>query len=128
MFNISFSEFIVILLLAFIILGPDEMGKVARFCGKAVREGRKYMYRIKEYVNEETAGTGLDDVKDAVSDLNDTLRETKKTLSGADLKEAVGDLAAKPAVKTEPAAKQKKTDQTDTSEKSDHAESEKKEK
>ena len=50
------------------------------------------------------------------------------TLSGADLKEAVGDLAAKPAVKTEPTAKQKKTDQTDTSEKSDHAESEKKEK
>lgn len=79
MFNISFAEFIVIMLLAFLILGPNEMVKVARFLGRAVRKCRKMLWQIKEYVNEEAAETGLDDVKETIS-------EVKQAASEADLR------------------------------------------
>ena len=75
MFNISFAEFIVILLLAFLILGPDEMVKAARFFGKLVRKGRKLLWKIREFVNEEVSEAGLDDVKETVSEVRDTVEE-----------------------------------------------------
>ena len=75
MFNISFAEFIVILLLAFLILGPDEMVKAARFFGKLVRKGRKLLWKIREFVNEEVSAAGLDDVKETVSEVKDTVEE-----------------------------------------------------
>ena len=81
MFNISFSELIIILILAFLILGPSEIGKVARFLGKAVRESRKILYRIKEYVNEET---GIDDIEDVFSDVEKDVKDVKKTVSETD--------------------------------------------
>lgn len=82
MLNISFAEFIVILLLAFLILGPNEMVKVARFLGRAVRTCRKLLWQVKEYVNDEAADAGLSDVKD-------TIREVKDTVKDADLREDV---------------------------------------
>ena len=75
MFNISFAEFIVILLLAFLILGPDEMVKAARFFGKLVRKGRKLLWKIREFVNEEVSEAGLDDVKETVSEVRETVKE-----------------------------------------------------
>ena len=75
MFNISFAEFIVIMLLAFLILGPNEMVKVARFFGRAVRKCRKWLWQIKEYVNEEAADTGLKDVKETLSEVKDAASE-----------------------------------------------------
>lgn len=75
MFNISFAELIVILLLAFLILGPDEMVKVARFFGKLVRKGRKLLWRIRDYVNDEASDAGLDEVKETVSEVKDTIKE-----------------------------------------------------
>lgn len=73
MFNISFAEFIVILLISFLVLGPDEMVKIARFCGRAVRKGRVALGRIKSYVNEETEDLHLDEVKRAAEDLEKTV-------------------------------------------------------
>lgn len=75
MFNISFAELVVILLLAFLILGPDEMVKVARFFGKLVRKGRKLLWRIRDYVNDEASDAGLDEVKETVSEVKDTIKE-----------------------------------------------------
>lgn len=75
MFNISFAELMVILLLAFLILGPDEMVKVARFFGRLVRKSRKLLWQIREYVNEEAAETGIDEVKKAVSEVKDVAKE-----------------------------------------------------
>lgn len=75
MFNISFAELMVILLLAFLILGPDEMVKVARFFGRLVRKSRKLLWQIKEYVNEEAVETGIEEVKKAVSEVKDVAKE-----------------------------------------------------
>lgn len=87
MFNISLAECIVILLLAFLILGPDEMVKIARFLGKAVRKCRGLLYKIKEYVNEEAADSGIDEIKNVADEIKevqasiDVREELKKNLS-----------------------------------------------
>lgn len=92
MFNISFAELLVILLLAFLILGPNEMVKIARFFGRLVRKGRGLMYQIRDYVNEEAADVGLDDVKQTVTEVKETAIEAdlRKTLQKeeADLRKA----------------------------------------
>ena len=75
MFNISFAELIVILILAFVILGPDEMVKVARFCGRVVRKSRRLLWQIKEYVNDEAAETSLDEVKKAADEVKTAAAE-----------------------------------------------------
>lgn len=92
MFNISFAELIVILILAFIILGPDEMVKVARFCGRLVRKSRHLLWQIKEYVNKEAAETGLDEVKKAADEVRNTAAEADIR---RDLKGMPGNVAEK---------------------------------
>lgn len=72
MFNIGFSELILILLVAFVIVGPRDLPKVAGALGRGFRTV-KNMYR--DFKEE----TGLDEVekefKDASSDLKKTMRE-----------------------------------------------------
>lgn len=67
MFNISFAELIVILLLGALILGPGEIGAVARFCGRAVRKSRGLLSEIKAYVNADDGE--LDDIKAAAEEI-----------------------------------------------------------
>ena len=93
MFNISFAECIVILLLAFLILGPDEMVKIARFLGKAVRKCRGLLYKIKEYVNDEAADSGLDEIKKVADEIKDVQSsvDIRKDLKKDLLDETKGD-------------------------------------
>ncbi|MBQ1251880.1 MAG: twin-arginine translocase TatA/TatE family subunit [Firmicutes bacterium] len=93
MFNISFAECIVILLLAFLILGPDEMVKIARFLGRAVRKCRGLLYKIKEYVNDEAADSGLDEIKKVADEIKDVQSsvDIRKDLKRDLLDETKGD-------------------------------------
>lgn len=75
MFNISFAELLVILLVAFLVLGPKEMGKVARGLGKAVKKSQKFVMDMKTFVNENTED--LDDIKEAVSDVKESVNSVK---------------------------------------------------
>ena len=56
MFNIGFAELILILLIAFIIVGPKDLPKVARALGRFVR----YIRNMIEEVKRES---GLDEVE-----------------------------------------------------------------
>ena len=76
MFNISFAELIVILLLGALVLGPEEIGAVARFCGRAARKSRGLLAMIKEYVNEDEIAE-LKAIKTPV----DEMREIKDSLN-----------------------------------------------
>ena len=93
MFNISFAECIVILLLAFLILGPDEMVKIARFLGRAVRKCRGLLYKITEYVNDEAADSGLDEIKKVADEIKDVQSsvDIRKDLKRDLLDETKGD-------------------------------------
>ena len=77
MFNISFAELMVILLLAFLVLGPKEMSKVARFLGRAVKKCQKFLVDMKAYVNDSTEDSSLKEIKTAVSDVKETVDSVK---------------------------------------------------
>ena len=55
-FNIGFSEIILILLVAFLIVGPKDLPKVARWLGRQVKKARQLIREIK-------AETGWDDLE-----------------------------------------------------------------
>ena len=56
MFNIGFAELLVILLIAFVVVGPKDLPKVARALGRFV----KYIRKMIEEVKRES---GLDEVE-----------------------------------------------------------------
>jgi len=72
MFNIGFAELIVILLVAFVVVGPKDLPRVARTLGRWVKT-------IKRMFNEFKEEAGLDDTikefKDIQRDVNTTVRE-----------------------------------------------------
>lgn len=74
MFNIGFSELILILLVAFLVVGPKDLPKVARTIGKWVRY-------LQELFQEFKAETGLDET---IEELKTTEVDFKQTLQQAD--------------------------------------------
>ena len=70
MFNIGFSELILILLVAFVIVGPKDLPKVARALGRGVRN-------VKRWIDEFKEETGLDE---AIDEFNKTSRDLERTL------------------------------------------------
>ena len=65
MFNIGFEELILILLVAFVIVGPKDLPKVARAIGRFV----KMLKQMYEDFKEET----INEFQDASRDLSNTL-------------------------------------------------------
>ncbi|HQS38076.1 MAG: twin arginine-targeting protein translocase TatB [Methylotenera sp. 24-45-7] len=53
MFDIAFSELIVIAIVALIVIGPEKLPKLARTLGAITGRMQKYMTQIKEEVNRE---------------------------------------------------------------------------
>lgn len=74
MFNIGFSELILILLVAFVIVGPRDLPRVARALGRGVRW-------IKAFIKDFQEETGLDE---AVDEFKKTSRDLEKTFREAD--------------------------------------------
>ncbi len=74
MFNIGFSELILILLVAFVFVGPKDLPKVARALGRGVRW-------IKGFIKDFQAETGLDE---AVNEFKKTSHELEQTFKEAD--------------------------------------------
>ncbi len=54
MFDIAFSELVVIAIVALIVIGPEKLPKVARTIGTMVGRMQRYMAQIKEEVNRES--------------------------------------------------------------------------
>ena len=86
MFNIGFEELILILLVAFVFVGPKDLPKVARAIGRFVKMVKQMFEDFKEE-------TGLDET---LSELEDTSRDLTKTIREADpradIKDAQRDL------------------------------------
>ena len=53
MFDIAFSELVVIAIVALIVIGPEKLPKVARTLGALAGRMQRYMAQIKEEVNRE---------------------------------------------------------------------------
>ena len=48
MFNIGFSELLLVLLVAFLVVGPKDLPKVARWLGRTVKKSRRLLNEIKK--------------------------------------------------------------------------------
>lgn len=85
-FNIGFSELILVLLVAFLIVGPKDLPKVARWLGRTVRRARQLIQELKKE-------TGWDELeKEAASvkqEIDQTVKENDVT---ADIRSAANDL------------------------------------
>ena len=82
MFNIGFSELILVLVIAYVIVGPKDLPKVARFLARLVRRSRQLIRELKQEVGWDEM---LKETEDVRKDVNDTLREADIT---ADLRDA----------------------------------------
>ena len=90
MFNIGFSELIIVLLIAFLVVGPKDLPKVARWLGRMVK-------KLKQMINEVKRETGWDDlekeIKDTSTDLSKSMKDLKNDLDiTSELKGASRDL------------------------------------
>lgn len=84
MFDIGFSELLLIAVVALIVLGPERLPKAARFAGLWVRRARQQWYSVKSEFENELAA----------DELKRSLRETQESLRSAEaqLREGAGAL------------------------------------
>lgn len=72
MFNIGFAELMLILLVAFVVVGPRDLPKVAAALGRGVRTIKKFM---REFQDETGIGEVVDEFKKTSRDLERTFKE-----------------------------------------------------
>ena len=81
MFDIGFSELLVIAVVALIVLGPERLPKAARFAGLWVRRARAQWNSVKDELERELAADelkrSLHDARQAAQDLQQALHDTE---------------------------------------------------
>ena len=73
MFNIGAGEILVVLVVAFVIVGPDDLPKVARWLGRQVR-------RLRTVIRDIKVETGWNEVEKEVQDIQRDIRQTAREL------------------------------------------------
>ena len=81
MFNIGMTEIILLLIIAFVVVGPQDLPKVARALGRFVRYIRTMIEEIKRE-------TGFDEVAEELKGIN---REIQQDLKAADIRQDLKD-------------------------------------
>lgn len=102
MFDIAFSELIVIAVIALIVIGPEKLPKVARTLGAITGRMQKYMTQIKEEVNREARFAELQKLQDEIQSsvtanqaaLQSSLEETAQDVHTATAVRVTGDATA----------------------------------
>ena len=81
MFDIGFTELLLVAVVALVVLGPERLPKAARFAGLWVRRARAQWYSVKSELERELAAEelkrSLQDARAAASDLHRTMQETE---------------------------------------------------
>lgn len=125
MFDLGFSELLVIAVVALVVLGPERLPRAARFTGLWVRKARAQWYSVKSEFEREMAAEDLkrsigDPARDLRGDVEDIRRELDQTSAqaGSALREAEAttrdEPAPAPAIEPEPDAAGPADDAADT--------------
>jgi len=77
MFEVGFSEMLVIAFVALVVLGPEKLPKAARFAGLWMRRARAQWYSVKAELEREIAAEQLK------SEFKGGFAELKKDVTGA---------------------------------------------
>lgn len=106
MFDIGFTELMVIAVVALIVIGPERLPKVARTVGLLFGRMQRYVNDVKSDISREMA---LDDLRKLQANIQDTansLEQSMKQEVGAvesDLNKIAGDVQAVAAPAASPA-------------------------
>jgi len=111
MFDIGFSELIVIALVALIVIGPERLPRVARTVGALLGRAQRYVNDVKADIQREVDLDELKNLKstfeDAAKSAQDSMREVERELqaTGDSLNRSIaGDAQATAAAEPVPAA------------------------
>jgi sec-independent protein translocase protein TatB len=77
MFDIGFSELVVIALVALIVIGPERLPRVARTVGALLGRFQRYVNDVKSEVRREME---LDDLKKFQSQLTEQVHEVEQSI------------------------------------------------
>jgi sec-independent protein translocase protein TatB len=108
MFDISFTELLVIGIIALIVIGPERLPKVARTVGHLVGRAQRYVNDIKNDIQREIE---LEELRKFKTDVEDTARDVRASLQ--DTQEALRACVEQPPHEREAGARS--TDGTGTS-------------
>lgn len=78
MFDIGFSELMVIAVVALIVIGPERLPKVARTVGLLFGRMQRYVNDVKSDINREMA---LDDLRKLQSSMQDTVQSIEQSVT-----------------------------------------------
>lgn len=81
MFDIGFSELILIALLALIILGPERLPEVARTAGRWLAKLRNFVANVKQDFDQQLNTEELAELKKLKLELDETRRQIELTTS-----------------------------------------------
>ncbi|MBQ6174003.1 MAG: twin-arginine translocase subunit TatB [Clostridia bacterium] len=80
--NIGFAELLLILIVAYVIVGPKDLPKVARWLARLVKKARQLLREVREEVGWDEMMSETEDVR---KDIDTTLKDADVT---KDLREA----------------------------------------
>ncbi|MCL7714771.1 Sec-independent protein translocase protein TatB [Stenotrophomonas mori] len=87
MFDVGFSELLLIAVVALVVLGPERLPKAARFAGLWVRRARRQWDSVKQELERELEAEdlkrSLQDVQRSVQQAGDGLREQARQVQAA---------------------------------------------
>lgn len=113
MFDIGFSELLIVAIVALIVLGPERLPKATRFAGLWVRRARAQWHSVKDELERELAAEelkrGFQDAKDAISDTERQIRD-----SGSEVEREFDEI--RKSVKNDPDRPQAEAEGSDTQE------------
>jgi sec-independent protein translocase protein TatB len=83
MFDIGFSEMLVLAVVALVVIGPERLPKVAKQAGQWMGKLRRYVDDVKTDINRQMELTELRNLKDQVTDAaRDLQSSVQSTVSG----------------------------------------------
>lgn len=89
MFDVGFSELLIIAVVALVVLGPERLPKAARFAGLWVRKARAQWYSVKSELELELA---QEEMKKHVQEAENSLKAPVQALSD-DLQQSEADIS-----------------------------------
>ncbi len=78
MFDVGFSQMVLIAIVALVVLGPERLPKVARTAGHLLGRLQRYVSDVKADINREIQ---LDELKKLQAQIEDSARQIKSTVS-----------------------------------------------
>ena len=87
MFDVAFSELVVIAIVALVVIGPEKLPKVARTLGLLLGRLRRYVANVKSDIEREMQFEDLQklqqEIKQDVDGVQASAREVENSIGGA---------------------------------------------